>query len=134
MLTIELPAELIGMHDEAPSGVLSPRTPAIAAENLRSALASLAPPMSFKVNDIVRWKPFMRQFRFPDYGQPAIIAEVFEQPLLHPEQDAGHPCYRTYLTGRIGVLLGPQLQDFGIFYADLSRFELYPPAELELTP
>jgi hypothetical protein len=35
----------------------------------------------FKVGDIVRWKPGLRNRTVPDYGQPAVVRQIIDRPL-----------------------------------------------------
>lgn len=81
---------------------------------------------TFKPGDLVVWKAGQRTHRFPAYGEPVVILEVFDAPTRDMTGDSGSPYYMSEITGRIGrpdedgALQG--------WCADFNRFEPYQQA------
>ena len=76
----------------------------------------------FKPGDIVVWKPFLKNRRFPKYGQLGIVMEVLKQPIFDDEKNSGSPRFKEPLTLKVGIIDG--YGEFETFYYDKNRFQL----------
>jgi hypothetical protein len=72
---------------------------------------------------LAMWKPGLKNRRFPLYGQPAIIVEKLDPPILDHEEEAGSTYYREPLDVLLGIL--HKDGDFLIFHFDSRRFQPY---------
>jgi hypothetical protein len=78
-------------------------------------------PAQFRPGDLVRWQPGMKDLKWPQYGESAVMVEVLDPPLLDDEQSAGTPYFRMPLT----LVLGVHHKDgFHCWHFDGRRFEL----------
>ena len=78
----------------------------------------------FEVGQLVQWKKGMKNRRRPQEGWPAIVMQVFPEPLFdtNPEEScAGTPYFREPLDIALGILDSDG--DFLIFHYDSRRFE-----------
>ena len=79
---------------------------------------------AFAKGQFVVWKPGLKNRKFPDYGEPAIVTSVLPAPIFDPsETAAGSPYFQEPLSLVIGVICD---DDFVEFRVDGRRFE---PAE-----
>jgi len=78
---------------------------------------------ALKAGVLVQWKPGLRNRKTPDYGNPAIIVDVLEAPLVNMESKMYTPYFREPLDIIIGVL--DDDGDFLLWYVDSRRFEPY---------
>lgn len=69
------------------------------------------------------WKPGMKNRRFPHYGDPAIVVEVLDPPILDHEEEAGSTYYREPLDLLLGIL--HKDGDFLVYHFDSRRFQPY---------
>lgn len=69
------------------------------------------------------WKPGMKNRRFPHYGDPAIVVEVLDPPILDHEDEAGSTYYRESLDLLLGIL--HKDGDFLVYHFDSRRFQPY---------
>ena len=93
------------------------------ASNLRRAMEVLAVEHVFQPGDLVQWKPGMKNKSRPADGEPIVVVEVRDEPLLDNEHSSGSPYFREPLT-----LLGGFRDDDGdflILHYDKRRFEPY---------
>jgi hypothetical protein len=67
------------------------------------------------------WKPGLKNRRFPAYGQPAIVVEVLDPPVLDHEMGSGAPYFREPLDLLLGIL-HPE-GDFLVYHFDSRRFQ-----------
>ncbi len=70
---------------------------------------------------LAAWKPGLKNRRFPAYGQPAMVVEVIDPPLIDHEDEAGSPYYREPLGLLLGIL--HQDGDFLVYHFDPRRFQ-----------
>ena len=77
---------------------------------------------SFKPGDVIELKPFLRNKRLPDYGQPIIVTEVLDCPIqgTNTKTDPGSAHFAESLDIRCGVL--DEDGDLLFFYYDSRRF------------
>ena len=74
------------------------------------------------------WKPGLKNYRYPRYGEPAVVVELLEAPLVDPDIRSGSPCYREPLDLLPGVVFGEE-RLFCVIRAD-RRFQPYEPRAL----
>jgi hypothetical protein len=67
------------------------------------------------------WKPGLKNRRFPAYGQPAIVVEALDPPVLEHEMESGAPYFREPLDLLLGIL-HPE-GDFLVYHFDSRRFQ-----------
>jgi hypothetical protein len=76
---------------------------------------------AFSKGQFVKWKPGLKNRKFPDYGEPAIVTAVLPIPVFDPSEGAaGSPYFQEPLTLVIGTY---QDDDFLEFRLDGRRFE-----------
>jgi len=107
------------LADEQSEFVDRSRSPE-STERLREVHALYATPNSFKVGDLVVWKPGLKNRSLPAYGVPAVVIEVIDPPILDTEKSTGSTYYREPITLRLGVL--DRDQELLIFHFDGNRF------------
>ncbi|MBK9039213.1 MAG: hypothetical protein IPL83_08650 [Bdellovibrionales bacterium] len=78
---------------------------------------------ALRPGQLAMWKPGLKNRRFPAYGQPVIVVERLDLPILDHEEEAGFTYYREPLDVLLGVL--HQDGDFLIFHFDSRRFQPY---------
>lgn len=115
----------------------------LAREDLDGLKGDLIPPLReryvalkearhyFHPGQMVSWKPGLRNRRWPASGQPGVILEVLQEPVL----DTGEPgC--TYFRERLDLIIGIFVDkgknrgDFLAFHACSERFEPWPTGEV----
>lgn len=92
---------------------------------LRRRYEALMRPTRFEPGMVVRWKPGLRNRRWPHDDQPAIVIEVLSEPILDHSEDPGSPYYREPLDLVLGHFIdrGEARGDFLTFYVDGRRFQ-----------
>ena len=75
---------------------------------------------SFKPGDVIELKPFLRNKRLPNYGQPMIVTEVLDCPIQGTKTDTGSANFAESLDIRCGVR--DEDGDVLFFYYDSRRF------------
>lgn len=91
---------------------------------LLSAFEKLQQRYEFKVGDFVRWKEGLRNRIYPEAGDPAIVCEVLNHPIMDATSDSGDYTFREELNLKLGVM-GPE-GSLVIWHYDSARFEPYP--------
>lgn len=93
-------------------------------ERLTHLCNELQSKASFATGDIVVWKDGLKNKNYPEYGQPAIVLERLDAPIVNSVDDTGS----TYFNERLDVVLGLISRDeddaFLVFYYDSRRFKL----------
>lgn len=84
---------------------------------LRHKLKALAERLSkinvFTKGQVVKWKPGLKNRRFPDYGEPVIVTDVLSVPTFDPsENSAGSPYYQEPLTIVVGMCRDDEFIEF----------------------
>lgn len=78
---------------------------------------------TFKVGDLVTWKPGLRIHKFPGVGQPAVITEVLSEPFLRPiDHESGSAYWREPYDVKIGVIVTGDLVEY---HTDSRRLQPY---------
>jgi hypothetical protein len=76
---------------------------------------------NFTKGQFVKWKPGLKNRKFPDYGEPAIVTTVLPTAIFDPgEVSAGSPYFQEPLTFVLGTYRD---DDFLEFLLDSRRFE-----------
>jgi hypothetical protein len=76
---------------------------------------------SFTKGQFVKWKPGLKNRRFPDYGEPAIVTAILPSPIFDPgEVTAGSPYFQEPLTFVLGTYRDDEFLEFRL---DSRRFE-----------
>lgn len=76
---------------------------------------------TFTKGQFVKWKPGLKNRKFPEYGEPAIVRGVFSNPVFDPNEiSAASPYFQEPLTIIVGLY---QDDDFLEFRVDGRRFE-----------
>ena len=76
---------------------------------------------SFTKGQFVKWKPGLKNRKFPDYGEPAIVTAVLPSATFDPgEVTAASPYFQEPLTFVLGIYRD---DDFLEFWLDSRRFE-----------
>jgi len=84
---------------------------------------------TFKVGDIVSWKPGLRNRRYPRPGTAGIVTRIFPVPVKDASKtEAGSPYFNEDLDVSIGVIDGDG--DFVEFTYDSKRLQIIQPGEL----
>ena len=75
----------------------------------------------FTKGHFVIWKPGLKNRKFPEYGEPAIVGSVLPDAIFDPSENAaGSPYFQEPLSFMIGVVCD---DDFIEFRVDGRRFE-----------
>jgi len=75
----------------------------------------------FAKGQFVRWKPGLKNRKFPDYGEPCIIMAVLPTPIFDTSEDGAASCYfQEPLNLVIGLMREDDLLEFRM---DGRRFE-----------
>ncbi len=76
---------------------------------------------SFNKGQFVKWKPGLKNRKFPDYGEPAIVTAVLPSAIFDPgEVTAGRPYFQEPLTFVLGTYRDDEFLEFRL---DSRRFE-----------
>jgi len=81
----------------------------------------------FTPKQVVRWKPGLKNRRWPSYGTPCIVLEVLPEPLLDHD-NPGSPYFREPIDMIVGLFVedGDHRGDFLAFHACSERYEPWP--------
>jgi hypothetical protein len=76
---------------------------------------------SFTKGQFVKWKPGLKNRRFPDYGEPAIVTAILPSAIFDPgEATAGSPYFQEPLSLVLGIFKDEEFLEFRL---DSRRFE-----------
>lgn len=92
-------------------------------EEQKRLLALLHVKHEFKAGDVVVWKKGLKDRKFPDYDEPALITEVMDPPIFDNERDTGEPYFMIPLSIKIGRTIPGR--GFCEYCLDGRRFEPY---------
>lgn len=76
---------------------------------------------TFKVGDIVKWKPHLKNRTMPEYGDPLIVLELLEKPLFDKDEGPDSPYFNEPLDIVLGLIADEG--EFISFYYDRRRVE-----------
>lgn len=75
----------------------------------------------FAKGQFVKWKPGLKNRKFPDYGEPSIVTSVLPCPIFDPSENAAaSPYFQEPLSIVIGTYQDDDLLEFRV---DGRRFE-----------
>lgn len=77
-------------------------------------------PAQFRPGDLVRWQPRMKDVKWPQYGEAAVVVECLDPPVLEVERESGSPYFRQPATLVLGLLRD---DGFHCWHFDGRRFE-----------
>ena len=86
---------------------------------------------ALKTGMLVQWKPGMKNRNSPEYGEPRIVVELLEQPVLCTKFDSGSVYFREPLDLLLGSL--DEEDEFCVLHYDSRRFETYNDPGMETT-
>jgi len=90
-------------------------------DRLRQAYESLNKKHTFVPGQIVRWKPGLKNRRFPAYDEVVIIIEVLETPIIDKSDEVGSQYFHEPNDIVIGTFI--KENEFFCFHCDSRRFE-----------
>lgn len=70
---------------------------------------------------LVQWKPGLKNKRRPQYGQPGIVVEVLDEPVLDANLGGGSAYFREPLD--LAAALLDEEGDLDVYWFDSRRFE-----------
>ncbi|WP_421185625.1 hypothetical protein [Aeromonas enteropelogenes] len=75
----------------------------------------------FKVEQLIEWKPALKDKRFPQYGEPAVVLAVLAEPV----NEAGDDTCSQYSCAVNDIIIGVKAPDgdFAHYYADSRRWQ-----------
>lgn len=118
----EILSSLTRDHDDEPAS--EPLNRATRAAQLKEQRASFEKRHTFTPGDLVQLKAGMQITRAPNYGEPAIVTEVLNTPLVSEfEKQAGTPYFRQPLDIKIAII--DEDGDFLEYFFDSRRLEPY---------
>lgn len=95
----------------------------IDAEQLVHAYEQFTKKHTFKPGQLVTWKPGLKNFKRPNYGEPAIVVEVLDEPIYTTQESAGSPYFHMPMDIVLGLI--DEEGDFLVFHFDSRRFQPY---------
>ena len=120
----------IGLNEDDPRSLLDDDEP---LEDLNGDLGAvlreryrlLTTAHRFAPGDLVTWKPGLKNKRHPHYGQPAVVIEVLDTPVLDREDEAGSTYFREPLDLVLGLIWDsdPGRGELISFHYDSRRFQ-----------
>jgi hypothetical protein len=88
---------------------------------LKETAERIDEPHVFSKGQFVRWKPGLKNRKYPDYGEPVIVTALLPIPVFDPsETSAASPYFQEPLTLVIGTYRDDDLLEFRV---DGRRFE-----------
>lgn len=105
-------------------------SPSELAKEVMAAYEVFTKQNEFKIGQLVTWKDRMQNRTKPDYGQPAIIVEIFSKPKVDTTKSAGSPYFDEPLDLRLGFI--DDDGDFMTLLFDSRRFRPYIETELSV--
>ncbi len=75
----------------------------------------------FKVEQLIEWKPDLKDKRFPQYGEPAVVLAVLAEPV----NETGDDTTSQYSCAVNDIIIGVKAPDgdFAHYYADSRRWQ-----------
>ena len=92
-------------------------------KQLQESYNSFLQDYDFKKGELVKWKKGLKNRKFPEENQPAIVIELLDEPIVNSESNSGTPYFREPLNIALGII--DRDGDFLIYHYDKKRFESY---------
>jgi hypothetical protein len=83
----------------------------------------MATKTSFKKGDLVTWKDGLRDRLHPEPGWPAIVLDIFIDPIIDPVQDTQSPTFRREFDLLCGVVVGGVMYTYFFESRRMRKFE-----------
>lgn len=77
----------------------------------------------FNKGDFVMWKDGLKNRLVPDYGQPVVVVDVLENPVITGSEETGSPYFSEPLSLIVGLI--DEDNEFHCFHLDKRRFQKY---------
>ena len=100
------------------------RNPESVEELKRLCGAYHEPAADFKVGDIARWKPGLKNKLHPAYDVPVVVWEILDEPRISPADSSGSQYFHERLDMQIAYHY--EDGDLVVYHVDKQRFELHP--------
>lgn len=95
------------------------------SEPLVDAAKRLAERHEFQPGMLLTWKPGLKNKKTPDYGEPVIVQQMLDEPIIDPDKESGSAYFREPLD----MICGEFVDDsFYLFHMDSRRMMPYQPA------
>ncbi len=92
-------------------------------KRLRDLAESYMQIHQFKPGDLVTWKPGLRNRVMPEYGEPIVVVEVYDEPIYDQTSDSSSSYFREPL--HLRCLVVDKDGDALIFHFDAARLMPY---------
>ncbi len=91
-------------------------------QTLRANFARMhnANPTQFRPGDLVRWQPGLKNAKWPEYGESAVVVECLDPPIVDDDISSGWPHFREPLSLVLGLWRD---EGFHCWHYDGRRFE-----------
>jgi hypothetical protein len=124
--TVETPSreELLQRLLAAELEVRKRKTPEEAARlgrDLEERFKALQESYKFVPGMLVEWKPGLRNKKRPLYGEPFLVVDILEQPIIDSHEDSGSPYFHEPLDLIAGLLDSDG--DLMLFHLDSRRVQ-----------
>ena len=104
---------------------LTPEEATALNRKLIRAFESMLSKHSFKPNQLVRWKEGLKNKAVPEYQEPAIVWEIFPQPIFDSAKGLG--AGSRYFNEPLDIVLGVMEEnEFVLLHYDSRRLEPMP--------
>ncbi len=119
----------IGLSDEAPHDLLDNETLDDLTGDIGAALVAHCRAFhqhhSFAIGDLVTWKPGLKNRRVPRSGQPAVVIEVLDPPVVDGERESGSAYFNEPLDLVLGIFMdsGPARGELLTWHFDSRRLQ-----------
>ena len=88
----------------------------------------LQSPAEFETGDVVKWKKGLKNKKYPEENQCAIVIQQLKEPIIQGERESGSPYFREPLDLILGFL-DPDDGDLVLFHYDKRRFDKIEPVK-----
>lgn len=95
-------------------------------ELLQHRVRALSESIDYGLGDLIFWQEGLKNRRRPDYGEPCIVLDILDEPILTPGYDPGSAFFREPLTLVIGILNDEEPKELLSYYVDGRRFTRTP--------
>lgn len=89
------------------------------ALKLKKCFKSFKIENNFKEGQLVSWKKGLKNRKYPEYDEPAIVIKALDTPIYSDTSESGSPYFQEPLDIILGVIVNG---DFENFYYDKRRF------------
>jgi len=91
-------------------------------EKLLNSYSALCESYSFEVGQLIEWKDGLKNKARPRSGEPAIVINIYDEPIFDSEKDSGTPYFKEPLDMVIGVI-EEKPETLLFFHVDSRRFK-----------